>query len=316
MSSLAEMYGMSGWTVTHVQHQGQSWCIEAKLEGRRPCCPYCGAAAGRQYRHGWRTRYVSHLPVGLACCDLLVRFARYRCQECRRTNTPELPGLGRRARLSDRLRQYVNDLVVKFHMSVQPLAEWLQLGWNTIWRCIRQAPPPALDEARDLCLDEVFHCEPRQYLTVLSCANGQVLDVEPGRGEVPSRKLLLRLPDTVRELVETLATDFNAGQRRAAYACLPQAEVVADCFHLLRLKDQPALYSWQHTPGTLHKLWKTVDQWQLEIEGYLNTGRSTGPAEALNRRIALLRRRACGYTNLNNFTQRIMLLNCSLHPQR
>jgi hypothetical protein len=35
--------------------------------------------------------------------------------------------------------------------------------------------------------------------------------------------------------VQTLATDFSLGQRKAALACLPQAEVVADCFHLVRL---------------------------------------------------------------------------------
>jgi transposase len=84
-----------------------------------------------------------------------------------------------------------------------------------------------------------------------------------------------------------------------------------------QVQDQAApgawLGRWHDTPGTMHTRWKTVDQWQLEIEGYLTTGRSTGPAEALNRRIALLLRRACGYTNLHNFTQRIMFLNVSLH---
>jgi transposase len=346
MSSLAEMIGLSGWKLLHLQRHGESWCITAEPEGHRPCCPHCGAAAGRQYRHGWRRRYVAHIPVGLECCDLLVRFARYRCQECRRTHTPELPGVARRARLSDGLRRYVNALAAKFQLGVRTLMEWLRLGWNTIWRCIRAAPPPDLGRLCDLCLDEVFFREPRQYLTVLSCADGRVLDLEPGRGEQPSRRLLERLPAEAREQIETLATDFSPGQRRAAYTCLPQAEVVADCFHLLRLarravrdaaaaeretvrravrqlrrllreKDHAALGAWlgrwQDTAGTLHTLWKTVDQWQLEIEGYLTTGRSTGPAEALNRRIALLRRRACGYTNLHNFTRRIMLLNLSLH---
>ena len=56
-----------------------------------------------------------------------------------------------------------------------------------------------------------------------------------------------------------------------------------------------------------------MEGWQLEIEGYLLTRRTTGPAEALNRKIAALRRRACCAASLGNFTQRILLLNFSSH---
>lgn len=349
MSSLTDLIGLSGWSVTDAEQRGSGWQVAAQPELQRSSCPHCGAKAQRQHRHGWRTRCVSHIPVGIALCDLRVRFVRYRCQDCRRTHTPELPGIRRRARLSDGLRGFVQWLAKQFQLGVKQLAGWLGLGWNTVWRCIEQAPSPDLSTVRDLCLDEVFYREPRKYLMVLSSADGRVLDLEPGRGERPSNAVLLRLPEVVREQIETLATDFNAGQRKAARASLPQAEIVADCFHLVRLarravrdaqptqravtviaarelrlllrRREPAALSgwlqrWRGQSGTLRRLWNTVDRWELEIEGYLTTGRSTGPAEALNRRIALLRRRACGYTNLDNFIRRIMLLNLSLHPQR
>jgi len=349
MDSVTEMLGLKGLTLLGARRAGQGWLLEVQAAGQRPCCPYCGAAAERQYRHGWRMRYVAHLPLGLEPCDLLVRFARLRCQQCRRTHTPPVPGIARRARLSGSLRHCVQGLIAQCQLAVAQLARWLQLGWNALWRCVQAAPPPRLDDVRHLCLDEVFYREPRQYLTVLSCADGRALDVELGRGEQPARRLLARLPAPVRQQVETLATDFSLGQRKAALSCLPHADVVADCFHLVRLarravrlslpaqrdtarlavrqlrallrsRDQRALYAWlkrwRQAAGPLKTLWKTVSQWELEIEGYLTTGRSTGPAEALNRRIALLRRQACGYTNLDNFTKRIMLLNCSLHPQR
>jgi len=349
MESVTEMLGLRGLTLLRARREGRGWLLEMQAAGQRPSCPHCGANAARQYRHGWRTRRVAHLPLGLEPCELLVRFARLRCQECRCTHTPPVPGIERRARLSGGLRHCVHGLITQYQLGVAQLARWLKLGWNALWRCVAAAPPPRLDNVRQLCLDEVFFREPRRYLTVLSCADGRVLDVEPGRGEQPSRRLLQRLPEAVRERIETLATDFNLGQRRAALDCLPQAEVVADCFHLLRLarravretvptqrdtarmavrqlrallrhRDQRALYAWlkrwQYAAGPLHTLYKTVSQWELEIEGYLTTGRSTGPAEALNRRIALLRRQACGYTNLDNFTKKIMLLNCSLHPER
>ena len=64
--------------------------------------------------------------------------------------------------------------------------------------------------------------------------------------------------------------------------------------------------------GPLGKLWRLVEGWQLEIEGYMLTRRSTSPAEALNRKIAALRRARSG-ANLDNFSRRILLLNFSPH---
>jgi transposase len=103
----------------------------------------------------------------------------------------------------------------------------------------------------------------------------------------------------------------------------PQRETVREAARqlkqLLRRRDQLPLSSWlarwQAASGPLHTPWKTASQWELEIESYVSSGHSTGPAEALNRRTALLRRQACGYTNLSDFTRRITLLNCALHPQ-
>jgi transposase len=146
-----------------------------------------------------------------------------------------------------------------------------------------------------------------------------------------------------------VASDFNAGQIKAAQSCLPLALVSADRFHLARLMRRmlrncppaqlPAarqaarelrgvlaareaaeleqwIQRWQGHSGPLGSLHATVERWQVEIENYIQTRRSTGPAEALNRRIALLRRCACGYTSIRNFTHRILLLNLAPHHQR
>lgn len=349
MESVTEVLGLAGYQLISARAEGPLRVLEVRPEpGPRPACPHCGAPACRQYRHGRRQRRIAHTVIGMTPCDLLVHFDRLRCQACGRTHTPPLLGVGRRARLSAGCQALVNQLLRSLQCGIATLGRWLALSWNTLWRCVTRAAPPLLEQAVHLCLDEVLFREPRQYVTVLSCADGRVLDVEPGRGAAPSRRLLARLPECARASVETLATDFNLGQRRAALEGLPQAEIVADCFHLVRLArrcvretppgaretaraavrqlrqllrhgEQPALAAWlarwRQATGPLKTLWHTVDQWELEIEGYLNTGRSTGPAEALNRRIALLRRQACGYTNLHNFITRIMLLNCSLHPQ-
>jgi len=322
MGSITTVLSISDYVITGTRDEGSGIVIAARpRRPRRPRCPHCGRR--RVWRHGSRTRRVAHLPVGPRHCDLELTVQRYRCPRCGHTFTPDLPGIRRRARLSEELRSFVNFVIVTMGVALRRVQDWLKLGWNTLWRCLADPPPPSLAELRHLCLDEVFYREPRRFLTAL--------------------------PADVRANVETLATDLQSGQRKAAYACLPVAEVCADCFHVMRLarravrealpaqkeatrlavrqlrrimqtKDQPGfldwLRDWQSATGSLQRLHRTLEQWQLEIESYLTTGRTTGPAEALNRKIALLRRIACGYTNLDNFSKRISLLNYSPHPER
>lgn len=326
--------------------------VEISLEwpGRVESCPDCGSL--RLHSHGRRQRRVSHLPVGEWPCDLLISFRRFRCLECRAVQSPRLPLLSPRCRISEGLRRFVSFLAVQLRLAFLPMQRWLGLGWASLRRCLPPAPDPLAQakvaELRHLCLDEVFFREPRRYLTVLSCASGRVLGLAEGRGDRPSRQLLSSLPQAVRDEVETLATDLSHGQRRAAMACLPSALICADHFHVARLlrrcwneasaaqqtRLRPALRQlrsilrgsqpealgrwldeWRDTPGLI-SLHGTIEGWQLEIESAIETKASTGPAEALNRRIALLRRLACGYTNLSNFTQRILWLNFSSHHQR
>lgn len=349
MGSIAAALQLPGYIIDNTERQGHQLLLHVHQQRRpRPKCPHCGHR--KPWRHGGRTRRVSHLPWGQSPCDLVITVERFRCPACHKTFTPRLPGIARRARLSTALRDFVHFLVVKQGNVLKRLQSWLKLGWNTLAGCLRESGPPDLCQLRHLCLDEVAYRRPRTYLTILSDgATGRVLGTSLGRGNTPSRTLLNGLPAITREGIETLATDLNTGQRKAAYACLPDALVCADLFHVVRLAKrairnadreqqrvvrqavrqllkvlrgrdgdgfQRWLKGWQGSAGTLQTLHNTLTKWEVEVENYLTTGRTTGPAEALNRKIALLRRQACGYTNLDNFNRRIMLLNDSLHPER
>jgi transposase len=344
MESLTEVLGLGGLELTAVRREGVFSILEARSAARVERCPRCGS--GHLHSHGWRLRRLSHVPLAQSPCILELRFRRFRCQDCRAVSSPDLEAAAPRRRLSAALRRWVAFAALELRVALAALGRWLKLGWGALRACIDVPPPPNLEDLRHLCLDEVFFREPRRYLTVLSCADGRVLGLAEGRGATPSMQLLQRLPPAVLEQVQTLATDFNWGQRRAALEQLPNALVCADHFHLARLirrmvRETPAaqrlqsrraarelravlrggdssrLEDWiaDHAAatGALGALQRHVQRWQLEIESAIETGRSTGPAEALNRKIALLRRQACGYTNRDSFIQRILWLNLSPH---
>lgn len=346
MESVPELLQLDGCVLGKWRPEGRCAVLEGRWEQRPAACAACGET--KHYSHGWRKRRLAHLTLGELRCELELSFQRWQCCSCGKVCQPTIPWAPPRSRLTQALRRFIGWQIVQLKASVQGVAHWLQAGWHTVWRCLCRTVPgaPSADELLHLCLDEVFFREPQQFVTVLSTAQGTVLGVAPGRGQTPSTALLEALPEEVRATVLTLATDFNAGQRRAALDALPIADVCADHFHLVRLirdmlracragqltagllaaaqlrwllkQYDPRLVRWwlnrwENSAGPLYKLWKTVDGWQAEIENFIQTRRTTGPAEALNRRIGLLRRIAGGYTNLSNFTQRILLLNRASH---
>lgn len=347
------------YEVGDIGRAGRRHVIEVRPKARvAPPCPYCGHA--KTWRHGKRKRYVSHASLGRESIDLDVTFERFKCPSCGKTHTPKLPEVGRRARISDKLKSEIGDLVHYFKCAIQEAAKWLKVSWGTVWRALSwERPPvlPAFAKLKNLCIDEVFFRSPMRFFTVLSDADsGKVLCVAPGKGYNPARKMLLSLPPDVRERIDTLSTDFAGGHRKAAYKFLPNVFVIADRFHLERIARKAIKHSskeerelakpavrelrqlldaggrrglamlqdwlshWRKAgkafpQSPLSSLVKLVDEWQMEIEGYLETGCSNGVAEAINRKIALLRRKACGYTNPANFIRRIYRLNLPLHPE-
>jgi transposase len=347
MESLAELLQLPGWHVENWRREGELAVLQARFTKRPECCPHCQGRA--VHSHGWRDRRASHVGIGHMRCDVELHYQRWRCLACAKVFAPAMPGIAPRARLTGKLCDQIRDQIVRMGSTVRKVAQWLQAGWRTVWRCLLhpvRIDEIAKEELAHLCLDEVRYRSPQQFVTVLSCASGRVLGVAKGRGLRPSAALLAALPQQVRADVATLATDFNLGQRRAALEMLPVADICADHFHLVRLisdmqrhctqqqrlpgraaarelrgslhahdpwQVQRWLDRWQLTTGPLYTLWKTVNAWQFEIENFIQTRRTTGPAEALNRRIGLVRRTAGGYTNLNNFILRIFLLNEASH---
>ena len=350
-TSVSEFLKLGGCEVLEVRREGRVEVIEGRVvKAEAPSCPHCGRE--RMWRHGKRKRRISHAPYDDTRVDLLVTFDRWRCPDCGRTYTPELAVAARRARLSNALKDFIAGIIRAMRGCVASVAKWVHVSWGAVWRVLERARPWIPANVKDLCIDEVFFRQPHKFFTILSDADGaRVVAVASGRGYKAAKDALSQLPADVRRLVDTLATDFCKGHKTAAYEMLQGVTVVADRFHLQRLAREAvraaskedreralvcvrelkailrqggpeavkALSEWvrafSREKGELASLVALVDDWQPEIWAYLLTRCSNGVAEAINRKISLLRRNACGYTNPANFIRRILLLNPPLHPE-
>ncbi len=95
-----------------------------------------------------------------------------------------------------------------------------------------------------LGIDEHFFTRKKGYATTLvDLKNHKVFDVVLGRSEASLRSYLKRLPG--RENVRVIVMDLSETYRQIARQYFPNAMIVADRFHVIRLVNQHFLKLWQ-----------------------------------------------------------------------
>ncbi len=215
-------------------------------------CPRCGVVATL---HDRKPRWVRDLPVG-GRPVVLVWFKRvWRCGEptcVQRTWSERTEAIRARSVLTERARADCARRVGQDATDVARVAADLGVGWGTVMRAVWEYGQQILDSqwlhtnVTVLGLDETSFLKATaasstQYLTGmvdLRPADGgpaKLLDVVPGRsGQVVTDWLEQRGPDWCTR-VQVAALDPFRGYERALGSGLPDATVVLDSFHAVRL---------------------------------------------------------------------------------
>ena len=97
---------------------------------------------------------------------------------------------------------------------------------------------------RVLGIDEHFFSRKRGYAaTLVGLKTRKVCDVVPGRSELSLRRYLQRLHG--REQVQVIVIDLSETYRSIAKKYFPNAKIVTERFHVIRLVNQHFLKAWQ-----------------------------------------------------------------------
>ncbi len=95
-----------------------------------------------------------------------------------------------------------------------------------------------------LGIDEHFFTRKQGFATTLvDLKNHKVFDVVLGRSELSLRQYLSRLPG--REQVQIVVMDLSETYRQIVQKYFPNAKIVADRFHVIRLVNQHFLNLWK-----------------------------------------------------------------------
>lgn len=216
--------------------------IWLRVRPQRECsaCPCCGGEHLRS--KGRYERCVRHLDCFGKPTRLLVELRRWRCLDCGRTFVPPLPGIKGGRHSSEPFRAEVYQ---RHHDGACGTTTAARSGVSasTVERIYREhTDRKARERQRLQCpaylgIDEhVLHRGKRYVTTFCDLKNHKIFDLAHGRSASELAGFLSQLDG--REKVKVICIDLSSAYRSMIRQWFPNAKIVADRFHAVRIVMQ------------------------------------------------------------------------------
>ena len=236
---LKDLYiGLEGYQFLQSKQEHQLIVhVELKREYLPVRCPYCGG--GHLHSKGRYLRRARHLDCFGQESVLHIHTRRYQCRDCDKSFLPNLPGVRPYRHSSEPFR----DHIYRQHhhgIAASTLSHQQSLGEATVGRIYEQftarkaAERIRLDCPLYLGIDEhTLHKAHRFATTFCDLKNHKVFEVQPGKSETELSAFLGSLRG--RERVRLVCIDLSSPYRRLVRQWFPNAKIVTDRFHAIRL---------------------------------------------------------------------------------
>jgi transposase len=199
-------------------------------------CPSCESTDLQRF--GVKERLFPDLPHNGKPAKILLNRQRYRCKACNATFMDDLPGMDENYWTTSRLVKFVERESLR--STFVSVAENLDIDEKTV-RSIFKAHVARLDAARHvisprwLGMDEKHLLDTPRFV-IADVERREMVDMLKKRDKTTVINYISKLPG--RGQVELVAIDMWKPYRDVINMLLPQAEVVVDKFHVLKLASK------------------------------------------------------------------------------
>lgn len=236
---LYHAFGIRGYQYRSCRFEAGVMFVRIEESRKSLRCSACGSA--RVFRQGTVERTFRSLPIGSR--PVVIEFAvpRVRCRDCGMVRQVEVQFADAHRRSTKRFERYVLELLE--FATVADVARHLGMSWNSV-RDIEQRflekhfAKPKLKHVRRLAIDEIHVGHGQQYQTiVIDADSGCVLFVGDGKAATALDPFWRRLRASHAK-IEAVAIDMSAAYIQAALTHLPNASIVFDRFHIMKLFNE------------------------------------------------------------------------------
>ena len=199
-------------------------------------CPACGGK--NTTLKGGVLRRFRGLPIGIKKVTFVFRVPRIKCRDCNAVRQASIAFADPRRSYTRSFAQYVLELARM--MTIQDVAIHLGVSWDVVKEIVkndlqRRFGKPKLRNLRQIAIDEISIGKGHRYLTVvLDLETGAVVYVGHGKGGDALTDFWKRLHRSGAK-IEAIATDMSPAYIDAVMTHLPEAVLVFDRFHVMKL---------------------------------------------------------------------------------
>ena len=238
--------GLPEYEVTGIEESAGYLRIRASFKGT-VACPHC---EGKQLRiRDRRIRRLRHESWGTRCSIVELETRKWRCLSCQRSFWQRFPGIQPRVRATEPFRRSVcqkhydgisrSRLAKRERISSATVERWFG---NYLRLLAAERASPVCPQI--LGIDEHFFTRRLGYATTFcDLRNHSVYDVVAGRSEQSLEGYLNKLEG--KHLVKVVCMDLATVYRSLVRKHFPQARIVADRFHVIRVINHHFLACWK-----------------------------------------------------------------------
>lgn len=239
-SLLYHAFGVRGYRVTRTDYREGRVVFTIEEHPAKPlACAACGAAD--TVRKGRQPREFRTLPIGRKPVFLRWDVPRVECRCCGVVRQVAIPFADPRRRYTRAFARYVLELARM--MTIQDVAHHVGMSWDLVKEIVkddlqRRFARPKLKHLRQIAIDEIAVGKGHRYVTlVLDLESGAVVHVGAGKGEEALHDFWRRLRHSHAKIA-AVATDMSPAYIAAVTAQLPEATLVFDRFHVMKLFNE------------------------------------------------------------------------------
>ena len=235
-SLLYHVFGVRDYRYVRTQYipGGVVFTIERKAETCR--CAACGSEA--VWRQGVVTRRFRTVPIGSKWVALEARIPRLACQDCGTVRQAAIGFAEPRRTYTKSFQRYALEL--SRHMTIKDAACHLGVSWDVVKEIQKKHlhkrfARPKLKHIKQIAIDEISIGKGHQYVTiVMDLESGAVVHVGKGKGGDALTPFWKRLRASHAK-IKAVATDMSPAYIDAVTTYLPDATLVFDRFHVIKL---------------------------------------------------------------------------------
>src|SRR5512142_1935972 len=238
-SLLYHAFGIRGYHYTRTDYQDGQTIFTIRQEPETGRCSACGSP-----RLNCRVRVVRRVrtvPIGRRATFVVLPIPRVACQACGVVRQVKIPFADPRRSSTNSFERYALELGRR--MTIRDVALHLGVSWDVIKDIqnrdlARRFARPKLKHLRRLAIDEIALAKGHRSLTVvLDLDSGAVVFVGDGKGAKALKPFWKRLKGS-KAKIEAVAMDMSPAYREAVSTHLPQATIVFDRFHVMKLFNE------------------------------------------------------------------------------